>query len=207
MLLWAGLGLLLLYFPWSLQRRFILGYMIPLAGLAAIGLDQLISKSRIIAVAVICLVILLIIPTNMMIVLGGIQAVRIKEPKIVLTREEMGGLNWLSSNTKPEALILASPQMGLIIPAYTGRRVLYGHPFETINASEMEAMVREFLTGSYQADKGSLVSDVDYIFYGSREREFGRLEKMSQYEIVFSSGDVQILEIVNRLQSNSDVED
>ncbi|HLE15911.1 MAG TPA: hypothetical protein VI776_14270, partial [Anaerolineales bacterium] len=37
LLAWAGLGLLLLYLPFGLQRRFILGLYVPLAGLAALG--------------------------------------------------------------------------------------------------------------------------------------------------------------------------
>jgi hypothetical protein len=196
LLLWAGLGFLLLYFPWGLQRRFILGYMIPISGLAAIGLDQLISKNRRIAFVVVSLVILLILPTNMMIILGGIRAVQIREPKLLLSQEEVDGLNWLTSNSNQDALVMASPQMGLFIPAYTGRRVLYGHPFETVKASEMETAVVDFLSGSNFS--GGNPHYLDYIFYGSRERELGELNIGPEYKIVYSSGDMQIFEVKNQ---------
>jgi hypothetical protein len=195
LLLWAVLGILLLYFPWSLQRRFILGYMIPLAGLAAIGLDQLIVKNRRLAFVVVCLLILLIIPTNLMIILGGIQAVKIREPKILLSQEEVDGLKWLASNTSQDALIMASPQMGLFIPAYTGRRVIYGHPFETIKAGEMEKAVLNFFGGDQIVDSNPFYSDLDYIFYGSRERELGKLEIRPEYRVVYSSGDMHIYKV------------
>ena len=42
-------------------------------------------------------------------------------------------------------LILSSPEMGLFIPAQTGRRVLYGHPFETVNADAEKDLVLVFL--------------------------------------------------------------
>jgi hypothetical protein len=197
LLLWAGLGLVLLYIPWSLQRRFILGYLIPLAGLAAIGLDHLFSRSRVFALAVICLVILLIVPTNLMIILGGIQAVKAKEPKIILTKEEMRGLNWLEANAPRDALILASPEMGLFIPAYTGRRVLYGHLFETVNAKQMEEIVLNLLKDLNGNGVESFHLEVSYLYYGTREREIGGKKFEPGYKIVFSSGDVQIFEIHN----------
>ena len=205
LLLWAGLGLVLLYIPWGLQRRFILGYLIPLAGLAAIGLDHLFSRSRVFALAVICLVILLIVPTNLMIILGGVQSVQAKEPKIILTQEEMRGLNWLESNSPRDALILASPEMGLFIPAYTGRRVLYGHPFETVNAKQMEEVVLNLLRDLNGKDADSVLIDVSYIFYGTREREIGGEKIEPGYKVVYSSGEVQIFEIQNLLSSSTDM--
>ena len=205
LLLWAGLGLLLLYIPWSLQRRFILGYLIPLAGLAAIGLDHLFSRNRIFALAVICLVILLIVPTNLMILLGGIQAVQAKEPKVILSKEEMRGMNWLESNSPRDALILASPEMGLFIPAYTGRRVLYGHPFETVNAKQMQEVVINLLSDLNDEDGDSSLLDVSYIFYGPREWEIGAEKIEPGYKVVYSTGDIKIFEVQNLHSSPTDM--
>jgi hypothetical protein len=195
LLFWAILGLLLLYFPWSLQRRFILGYLIPLAGLAAIGLDRLIDRYRKAALAALVFVVLLIIPTNLIIIFGGIQAVAVRESKILLSQEEMAALEWIESNTEQDVLVIASPQMGLFIPAYTGRRVLYGHPFETINAAEMESAVVDFFNGRIDLEKLPIARDDNLlIFYGPREQEYGRADLEREYEIVYSSKDIQIFE-------------
>ncbi len=148
LLLWAGLGLLLLYVPWSLQRRFISGYMIPLAGLAAITMDRVFSRKKVVGVASLALLIVLMIPTNLMIILGGMQAVENKDENIYLTDDEYHGLMWIESNTSEEAVVLAGPEMGLLIPAYTGRRVWYGHPFETPDAERMETRVLDFFSGT-----------------------------------------------------------
>lgn len=193
-LLWAILGLLLLYIPWSLQRRFILGYMIPLAGLAAICLDRLFDRHKKAALVLLLLVVMLIIPTNLMIILGGIQAVAVRESKVFLRQEEIAALEWIDSNAEQDALILASPEMGLLIPAYTGRRVLYGHPFETINAEQMEFAVVDFLNGRINLEELPTSGDVDLIFYGPREREFGRIDLEREFGIVYASENIQIFE-------------
>lgn len=75
-------------------------------------------------------------------------------------------MEWIASNTSQDALIMASPQMGLYIPAYTGRRVLYGHPFETLNATDMESVVVNFLTGRINLEGLPLSRKVDLIFHG-----------------------------------------
>jgi len=89
------------------------------------------------------LVVLLVLPTNLMVILGGIQAVENKVESIFLTADEFQGLMWIESNTESDSVILASPDMGLFIPAYTGRRVWYGHPFETPHAERVEAALVE----------------------------------------------------------------
>lgn len=205
LLIWAVGGIMLMYLPWGLQRRFILGYLIPLAGLAAIGLDHLFERNRRFSLALAFLMLLLILPTNIMILIGGIQAVNSREPKIVLHQEEAAALNWISANTSRNALVIASPQMGLYIPAYTGRKVVYGHPFETINASRMLTIVEEFFVGQMDIEHLPDVEGASYIFYGPRERELGRNWLNGEFEIVYSSELVTIFE-TNRIERFSSLE-
>lgn len=195
LLLWAGLGLLLLYVPWSLQRRFISGYMIPLAGLAAITMDRVFSSKKVVGVASLALLIVLMIPTNLMIILGGMQAVENKDENIYLTDDEYQGLMWIESNTSEEAVVLAGPEMGLLIPAYTGRRVWYGHPFETPDAERMESRVLDFFSGTNSNFDKTILQNSDYLYFGTRERKLGELELSSGYERVFESGDTRIYKI------------
>ena len=195
LLLWAGLGLLLLYIPWNLQRRFISGYMIPLAGLAAISLDRLFSRKNIIGMAALGLIIVLMVPTNLMIVLGGTQAVENRGASLFLTKDEFLGLNWIEENTGEQAVILASPEMGLLIPAYTGRRVWYGHPFETAGAARMETKLLNFFAGASSEDSKEFLQKSDYLFLGRRERELGEVEIGPGFELVFESGMIHIYRI------------
>ena len=194
-LIWAVLALLLLYFPWNLQRRFIMGYMIPLAGLAAIGLDYLFERSRMLGTIVAVLAVFLILPTNLMILVGGFQAVISQAPKIMLHNEEVTALEWIAANTNQDALVLASPQMGLYIPAYTGRRVLYGHPFETIDAKEMEDALENFYLGEMDISDLPAKVEVNYIFYGPREQGLGNVALSNQFELVYSSDQIRIYKV------------
>lgn len=204
LVVWCCLGLLMLYLPLGLQRRFMLGLYVPLAGLAGIGLDYLLPKRKGLALVVICLVVILVIPNNLMIILGGIQAINTKNSNVYLTSEEMQGLDWIAANTPPDAIILASPEMGLFIPAYTGRRVIYGHPFETVNAKQMESIVINYFEGS--KDKGELtaLSDVDYVFYGPRERNLGNIVIGNELNEKFSAQGLQIFQIKSQLANSSE---
>ena len=204
LIVWSCLGLLMLYAPLGLQRRFMLGLYVPLAGLAGIGLDFLFPMRKRLAFAAICLVVILVIPTNVMIIMGGIQAVQNKDARLFLSAEEKEGLDWIAANTPQNALILASPEMGLYVPAYTGRRVIYGHPFETVNAEQMEASVVNYFEGSNDKEALADLSDVDYVFYGLRERKLGNLLIGPELTEVFSAQDLQIFETGSLLANSTE---
>ncbi len=195
LLMWAGLGLVLMYLPWGLQRRFIIGFYIPLAGLSALGMEFLardrLRRYRFLTVAVF----MLAIPTNLIVLLAGFQATRTHDPQIYLTRSEFQGLAWIEENADPGDLVLAGPEMGLFIPAYTGRRVIYGHPFETVAAEDQEKAVIDFFSGDWSAtERSSFLEDqgVDFIFYGPREAALGPLSIPSIWELVFRESDVKV---------------
>ena len=85
--------------------------------------------------------------------------------------------------------------MGLFIPAYTGRRVIYGHPFETVDAPVQEMAVTRFFDGSLSLDElQNFIADydVDLVFYGSRERALREIPVPSAWEPVFRSADVTL---------------
>ena len=195
LLLWAGLGLLLLYMPWNLQRRFITGYMIPLAGLGAIALDRIFSWKRIAGLGALAIIVVLMVPTNLIVLTGGIQAVESKEESLFLSEEEFQALKWIETNTDAGAVILASPEMGLLVPAYTGRSVWYGHPFETPHAERMQARVLDFFAGINIEQTNEMLQNSDYLFYGDRERVLGELQLDQSFDLVFEAGSTRIYHI------------
>jgi hypothetical protein len=195
LLVWAIVGILLIYLPWSLQRRFITGLMVPVAGLAAIVLDRLIQRKRIIGIIVTIAMLVLMLPTNLMILLGGFQAVASKAESIYLTRAENDSLMWLKDHTSEHAVILASPEMGLYIPAYTGRKVWYGHPYETPKALQMENELLAYFSGQKSDFTQNLLDSSDYLLYGKRERSLGEVNIGDEFELIFESGDSRIYRI------------
>jgi hypothetical protein len=66
--------------------------------------------------------------------------------------------------------------------------VLYGHPYETVNAGAEKAQVVGFFRGEL-ASPGAFLEQrtVDYIFYGPRERRLGPLPGEIKARQVYSS--------------------
>ncbi len=167
---WFILGLVLIFLPFELQRRFMMGLQIPVAGMAAVGLDRLREASGQKMLAPVLLT-LLVLPGTLLLAMTAAFGVISRSPLLFLEKNEFDGLMWITDNTPDQALVFASPEMGLFIPAQTGRRVIYGHPFETVGAARNEAEVVAALQAS---DPESLAAylqaqGVDYVYFGPRE--------------------------------------
>ena len=147
LVIWAAASLVLILIPWNLQRRFLTGIYVPLSGLAVYGLMELEKKECLSFRFGVILLMVLIIPTNIIVMASGIQAAARHDPKIYLERDIYNGLTWIKDNAAPEALVLADEELGLYIPSVTGRRVIYGHPFETVNADLERKFLRDFTKG------------------------------------------------------------
>lgn len=205
LILWAISGLLLLYAPFELQRRFMMGLYIPLAGLAVIGLASLAERIQKRMSFLFLLVFLLSLPTNLLVLLAAQRGAQTRDPQIYLTRGERMALTWIEENTAPADLILASPQMGLFIPAYTGRRVIYGHPFETVNAEVKKELVSQWFgedrTSNSTAVFGTKSQDflyqqhINYIFLGPREQALGGLPYDLSLTEVYAADHVMIFKV------------
>jgi len=194
--IWLVLGLALIYVPFNLQRRFMFGYMIPVAGLAAYGLSEIKSHARSLLKA---LSVGLALPTLLIILAGGVFAVQNSDPQVVIAKSEKAALEFLADNGNPDDLVLASPDTGLLIPAYTGQRVVYGHPFETVNATAEKLAVERFLTGRMDFDGLNWVRDrkADWIFWGPREQVYGPapLDLPAGVSLMYENQDVKLFAI------------
>ncbi len=145
-LAWALTALVLLLIPSNLQRRFLSGIYIPLAVMAIYGLKELIDKYQFKFRTLATLLLILVVPTNLIGILSGIQATGKHNESIFYTAELALGLDWISNNTSPDDIFLADKDIGLLIPSVTGRKVIYGHPFETANAKAELDYINAFFT-------------------------------------------------------------
>ncbi len=199
---WVCVVAALIYAPFGLQRRFLVGAYIPLAGLAAYGLGALeehfgIRWAQIGMKATIALA----LPSTLLVLLLGQFGIISRDPLFFLEKREMQALEWLEANTSTNALVLASPRMGMFIPAHTGRRVIYGHPFETVNAAEEEAAVVQFFqfAASRPAETRSFLEDraVDYILFLPRENELRELGRIPGLVLVYDQQNVLIYQVIS----------
>ena len=131
---------------------------------------------------------------NLIVILAGQTGARAHDPLLYQTREEALGLRWLETETPSHALILAAPGTGLIIPAFSGRQVIYGHPFETVRAEAEKQVVLGFFQTMTEDEAHTFIIErgVDYIFFGPRERAVGDLPITQGLELAFEAGGVQI---------------
>ena len=181
LVVWSGLGLALLYLPFGLQRRFLMGLFVPLCGLAALGIQSWSERTRRSPGFLTGVALVVSMPTLAIIFLGIGQAIRSHDPQLYLTQGESQALQWIEVHTPSGALILSGPQTGGFIPAFTGRRVIYGHPFETVHAAQERANLDRFFQATSNAwDAGQAAEflaqrGVDYVWLGPRERQLGGL--------------------------------
>jgi hypothetical protein len=191
LLVWIIVTLPLLYAPFPLQRRLALGLHVPIGILAAIGLTEIVRAAwprRALIGATLL--------TSVFIELALLGGAAARDPRIYLSTGEAAALAWLKANVPREAVVLASPEMGGFIPAFAGQRVVYGHPYETVDAKAREQEVIDFFAGT--SDQAQLLRDnaIAYVIVGPRERKFGRLATQQlPVEEVFSSGDVTVYRV------------
>ncbi len=188
LIVWIVITIPMLYAPIPLQRRLSLGLHIPIAMLAAQGLSRVI-RGKWLRRAVMAAT----IPTSIFIVLVLIRGAVTHDPHIYVTSDEAAALTWLQANAKPDAIVLAAPETGTFIPAFAGQRVVYGHPYETVEAVRKKQLLSDFFAG--RVDQSAVLRDshIDYVLLGPRERSLGSLDPGAlALRSVFTSGDVAL---------------
>jgi hypothetical protein len=195
MISWVAVNLVLLYVPFSLQRRLTLGLFFPLAGLAALGLSSLAGRRLRLLLG---LTLVLTIPTNLLVLAAGLWGVRTADPALVISSQEADAFEWLEANAPSDALVLAGADNGNRLPAFTNVRVLYGHPFETPYADAKLQTIAALYTWDDAPEAGLdllKANGVDWVFYGPRERELGDPTWLQELTLAFERGDVAIYEV------------
>jgi hypothetical protein len=193
-LAWFTSSLVLIVFPFALQRRFLLGFSIPTIILATSAIP-LIWPSIKIQKRIFNTALAASFPSILVILLLAGFGISRRDARLYMTAGEMKALAWIVENTPSKAVILAAPDTGNLIPAQTGRRVIYGHPFETVNAETQKQLVVDLFSGTYSATESlSLAKEngIQYVFFGPREKEVGNPAFLAQMKPIFSDSDVNI---------------
>lgn len=195
LLVWSVLGLLLLWIPFGLQRRFIFGLYIPLAGLASLGINKLLESVRRNQIVILISIIGFATITNLIVIMAGIGGIRSRDRSVYMAQGESQAFEWIDNNLEKDAVILAGPETGLLIPAYTGRRVLYGHPFETVDANAKVQEVKRFYNNPDIIDSAGLLGTVNYVFVGPREREISSNGFHLDLQVIYEEMGVTIFSV------------
>jgi len=191
---WFVVGVVLIYFPFALQRRFMFGIFVPVALLAVEGLRQILAnRPQKIQRRVTTLVWVVSSLTNaMLLVVLGFAALS-HSPKIYLTADQIAAFAYIRTAAAADAVVLCDPETGNFIPGWTGRRVLYGHEFETVNAPVQKRLVTDLLADQFSVEESKALLDqnqVQYVYLGSNDRTIPKY--LSSMTLVYQNETVKL---------------
>ena len=204
MLLWFVVNVVGLYAPFNLQRRLALGLIIPIVYFAVRSLEdywfyKVPEKWR--SPAMIALIVF-IVPSNVFVMLIPLFGA-VADPEsgldagLLIETDYWNTFKWLDDHGIADAVVLASPNISLWIPAYTEEVVVYGHEYETVPADERLKQVEDWYRGE---DCETLLSDrvpfkVKYIFWGPQERDMGQSDDEENNPIIYPNAGKCITEL------------
>jgi hypothetical protein len=192
--LWLILNLVLLYAPFPLQRRLMLGMWIPLAALAAPKLESLLFRPAfhlryaLYAAIPLCAANLVFL-----------SAIRINavshNPLIFLSPDSAAAVDWLNANARG-SVVLASPENSAWLPGMAGVRVVYGHGMETPDADRALGDVETFFNSTDAETQLRILRDhqVDLVLCSTDQPSCKSTENGPLVE-VFSSGNARIFAV------------
>lgn len=138
---WLLCSLVLVFVPYALQRRFLGGIFVPMDVLAGSGLAWLLSRAGKLRWPAIGLTLVLGYSSSLLVLAALFRAPQGADPKLYLTSDEAAGLTWLAARPISGLVVLSDSRMGLFVPGWTGARSIYGHPMETLDATDKLAEV------------------------------------------------------------------
>lgn len=195
LVIWFVLGAIMIYFPFSLQRRFMFSYFVPVCCLAVVGIQSFRKSLGKFSERLFPVVFSLSVITNVFVVLLAVFGIVQKSPLLYLTRDEFSAFEYLKKVNSKQVVVLCAPDTGSYIPGWTGDRVIYGHEFETANAGQNEIMVKEIYSGRLPANEAVKYlqqQEVKYVFWGPREKKLGTAEFLNSLTPVYKNGTVEI---------------
>ncbi len=201
MLLWLVCGLVAIYLPINVQRRFMVGMMIPIAYFATraiedVWLPRINRRWRPVVISVfvplisVSQILMLFLP-----VLPAITGYPQAAKGIFLERDYALTFNWLEPHTEQTDVVLAAPLPSAWIPGWVGSRVVYGHPYETLDAAQKQQQVLDWYDGTDTGVACVALLDqyqVRYILYGPEEQALGQTACLGNLQLIATSGSVSV---------------
>jgi len=199
---WFVVAIIFVYLPFDLQRRFLIGYYVPLTILFALFLDKWIKKNNTVNLfkklrIYFPILFLFSILSNIIIISGAIFSIRSNSEKLYFPKYILTSSRWIKDNCLPNSVILAGPETGLLLPSHTFSRTVYGHPFETVNSVLTREQLLQFFTDNNRSEEEKLLNkwNVNYIFYGREEKELGYPNVLDNLKKIYEDPSVLIYEV------------
>jgi hypothetical protein len=192
--LWLAVNLVLLFAPFSLQRRLMLGMWIPLTTLAAPVIESWLFRPAfsLLRTFAVSIPLFLTGAVSLMILMAASRA---HGSILFLDRDAAAVTDWLEANAQG-TVVLAPPDSSLWLPGMAGVRVVYGHPMETPHADQARADVENFFLPVDAAAQLQILIDrrVDWVICDAEGPACNALEGGVLQE-VFASGRIRLMAV------------
>ncbi|MGQ0603726.1 MAG: hypothetical protein ACT4QE_18760 [Anaerolineales bacterium] len=190
---WLVIGVVLMYLPLDLQRRMSLGVWMPLCILAVKGLCDVVLPRLALRwrPLVITALVLPALFSNLLVYAASTAGVLTRKPELYLSADEAAAMDWVAAQPS-RPLVVASPEIALILPGRTDARVIYGHPYETVYAELQRRVVLDFFAGRVAAADFTERYPVDFVFYDPREKALNPELTLPGWRVAFEQGDVVV---------------
>lgn len=212
---WAAVNFIALYLPVPFSGRFALGLIVPVATLAAYGLEQRalpwLQRTRLYAQfarwtptpldSLRRVVILLTVPSTVMLALVTIRTITIeRDYPYYLPAGEVQAADWLARHSRRDDLILAFHPMGNYLPRVITGKVFLGQIFLTVNWPEKLELLQRFWDGSTPTGwREQFVREwgITYLYRGRFEQTITRGSVTPPGHIVYQAEGVTIYSMIN----------
>lgn len=188
MLIWLVTMLLSLYLIPGFRSDFALGLMIPLAYFGARATEDTWFKliPRAWRFRVMAALLPLLAVSHLYVVFTPIAPLTLGRdeviPGVFLARDYALAFAWLTTQRRDADVVLAAPSVSLWLPAWTGQRVVYGFPDETLNPAAKRAAVLDWFSAAERDGCTDLLNGritegdrytVRFVVYGPEEQALG----------------------------------
>jgi hypothetical protein len=215
---WFMSSLVLMYAPFTLQRRMLEGLHIPLCTLATVGLFEYLVPATLrsrwlqklrqwrgytrqgLRRLLVFTVVMSTVPSSLLLVARASALVVQADSALFYRATEIEAMDWLANNTRPQDTVLASYEVGRGIPGRIGHRVFMGHFIETVEVQRKQMLTASFFQAdSTDESRRSMLKEysIHYVFHGPRERQLGDFEAPAADYLspVYRNSDVTIYRV------------
>lgn len=201
LIIWLLFSFLMSYFPFNLQRRFLVGIFLPLSIVFWYLLNIYVANGKNNKKNFVpSLIISISLFSNLLILFGSVNALRNQDPIFFIEKNLVDTVDWMNNNIQQDSVVLTTVDSGLIVPALGNFRVVYGHPFESINAEVAEEFVNKFWSNKMMVEETDAffkANNVDYILCEFDTTIQNCPEITNNFEIIFKSDDMALFQVAD----------
>lgn len=145
LLAWIFSCLILIYSPIAFQSRFIKTMQIPIVILATQGFFYLKSKyfnwHPVVNYFLTFFIILIFSMSNTFVYIDSFIKTK-QETLLYIPNQYMQAFDWLKKNLRQDDVTVAMDPQNILIPAFSGKKTFFAHPFETLNYQNKRLFIK-----------------------------------------------------------------